>query len=101
MGHQISFHEARGGLIPIVKGAYRDLLFEQRSRSGRRDAMTILLAIWLENPIGGRWTHREKLGTPFLVQMQVPMLFQRVNQGRQKGNEPLSADVVSRRPRQM
>jgi hypothetical protein len=101
MSHQIGFHEARLGLIPIVKSAHRDLLFEERSRSGRRDPMPLLLTKRLEDPIGGRRTHREELGTTFLAQVQVSMSFQRVNQGRQKGNEPLSADVVGCRPCQM
>jgi hypothetical protein len=101
MGHQIGLHEAGRGLIPIVKGAYRDLLFEQRSRAGGRDAMPLLLAIRLENPIGGSLPHREELPATLLAQLQMPMSFQRVNQGRQKGNEPLGTDVVGRRPRQM
>jgi hypothetical protein len=76
MSHQIGFHEARRGLIPIVKGAHRDLLFEQRSRSGGRDAMPLLSAIRLQNPVRSRRTHREELPPTFFAQLQMSMSFQ-------------------------
>jgi hypothetical protein len=45
MSHQIGFHEACFGLIPILEGADRDVFFEQRSRSGGREPMALLFAV--------------------------------------------------------
>jgi hypothetical protein len=45
MGDQIGFHEAWFGFIPILERAHRDLLFEQRSRPGRRDPAPLLFSV--------------------------------------------------------
>jgi hypothetical protein len=73
MGHQIGFHEAGCGFIPLVTRANGDLLFEERSRSGGRDAMPLLFALRLENPVCGSLPHREELGAALLAQLEMSM----------------------------
>jgi len=79
VGDEISFHETGRGLIPIVEDANGNLLFEQRSRSGGRNPMTLALAVWLKNPISGRRTYREEQAPTFLAQMEMPMPLQRLH----------------------
>ena len=101
MSDEISFHEPRRGFIPIVEGADGNLLFKQRSRSGGRKSMPLAFAVWLENSISSRWTHREKLVPTVLVQMEMLMALQRLHSRGQKWNETLGTDVIGGCPRQV
>jgi len=75
MSDQVSFHEAGFGLIPVVKGANRDLLFEQGPCSSRRESMALLFAIRLQDAISRGWTHRKQISTRLLTQLHMSMPF--------------------------
>src|SRR3989442_1046519 len=63
--------------------------------------MSLLLAVRLEKPICGGWTHCEKLSSVLLTQVEMPMPFQRFHQGGQERDQSLRANVVRSRPRQV
>ena len=82
MGDQIRFHESWFRFVPILKGADRDLLFEQGSRTGRGNALSLLLAVRLQKPISRRPAHGEELAPALFIQGEVSMSLQRLHQSR-------------------
>src|SRR5258708_24991212 len=73
MGHQIRFQEARSGFIPLLKGANRDLLLEQRSRSRRGEAALASFALGTQEAIRCGCAHGEQLPAALLGQVEMLM----------------------------
>ena len=94
MGHEIRFQEARSGFIPLLKGANRDLLLEQRSRSSGGEARTIQFALRGQQAIRRCRAHGKQLFPALLCDLEVLMPFQRFKECGEKGNESFGADTV-------
>jgi hypothetical protein len=54
----------------------------------------------VQEAVCGGGTHREQLAVARLAQLQVPMPFQGLDEGWQKGDEPLATDAVGGVPDQ-
>jgi hypothetical protein len=100
MGHQIRFQEARSGFIPLLKGANRDLLLEQRSRSRGGEARTIQFALRGQQAIRRCRAHGKQLFSALLREVEMLMPFQRLKERGEKGNEAFGADAVGGVPDQ-
>jgi hypothetical protein len=87
MGYQIRFQEARSGFIPLLKGANRDLLLEQRFRSRGGKATTIQFAQRGQQAIRYCRAHGEQLFSALLRDVEVLMPFQCFNECGKKGDE--------------
>lgn len=94
MGYQVRFSKAGLGLLPLLERTDRDLLFEQRSRSRRGEAMTIHFALRTQQAICRRCAHGEKLAAALLSEVEVLMPLQRLNERREKGHEPFGTNPV-------
>ena len=98
MGHQIRFQKAGSGLLPLLEGADGNLLLEQGSRSRGGKAALTSFALGTQQPIRRRRAHREQLPAALLSEVEMLMPFQRLDQRREKGNEPFGADAVGSVP---
>ena len=77
MRHQIDFHEARAGIIPVGEGADRNGLLEQRAWFGRRQAMPLFFKPgWPQAAVDRRAAHAQQLGFDFRRERQLLMAFQ-------------------------
>ena len=81
MGHHVNFQKAGPRIVPAVKGADGDLFLEQRPRPRHR-AGPRQHSLGTQEPIGRRRTDREQLGAHLWSQRQMPVAFQRLDQGR-------------------
>ena len=59
MGHQISFQKAGPVVIPLRKGADRDLVLEQGTSFGGGETVRSGPALRTQQPFGGPHTHRQ------------------------------------------
>src|SRR5260370_5464247 len=100
MGHQIRFQEARSGFIPLLKGANRDLLLEQRSRSSGGEARTIQFALRGQQAIRRCRAHGKQLFSALLREVEMLMPFQRLKERGEKGNEAFGTDAAGGVPDQ-
>jgi hypothetical protein len=66
MSYQVRLQKAGSGLLPLLEGADRDLLLEQRSRSRRREAMLNEFALRTQETIRCCCTHRKQLAATLL-----------------------------------
>ena len=66
MGHQIRFQKAGSGLIPLLEGAYRDLLLEQRTGSRGGETTLTQFALRGQQAIGCRSTYGKQLFSALL-----------------------------------
>jgi hypothetical protein len=66
MSHEICFHKAGSGLLPLLEGADRDLLLEQRSRSRGGEAALTLFALRGQQAIGCCCAHGKQLSSALL-----------------------------------
>jgi len=69
MGHQICFQEARSGFIPPLKGANRDLLLEQCSRSRGGEATLSKFALGTQQAVSCGCAHGKQLPSALLGKM--------------------------------
>src|SRR5437764_6640045 len=85
MSHQICFQKAGSGFIPLLKGANRDLLLEQRSRSSGGEARTIQFALRGQQAIRRCRAQGKQLFSALLREVEVLMPFQRLKERGRKG----------------
>ena len=98
MGDHIRFQETWLFLVPLLEGANGDLLFEQGSRTRRRQTTLTLCARPTQEAIGGRGTHGEELATASVRQVKVSMPLQGLNVGREIRHEPFRTDLIGLLP---
>ena len=100
MGNQIHFHKARAILLPLGKGAHRDLGLAPRTRSGRGQAMQAGFSLGAQEALRRGKTHGEQLAALFFRELQVPLSFQQRHQTGQRWQEPFGTHIVGRLPGQ-
>ena len=100
MGHQVRFQKARSGLLPLLEGADRDLLLEQRSRSRRGEAALATFALGTQEAIRRRCAHGKQLAAALLGEVEMLMPLQRFDQRGEKRDEAFGADAVGGVPDQ-
>src|SRR5262245_19415990 len=88
------FEEARGGFIPLLRGANGDLPFEPGSTPGGGEAMSEWDSAFTQEAIRRRRAHGKQLSTTGITELKVAMSFQRFNEQRQKRDEAVGTHVV-------
>jgi hypothetical protein len=78
MGHQVRFQKAGSGLLPLLEGADRDLLLEQRSRSRGGEAALTHLSLGTQQAIRCGCAHGKQLAATLLSEVEVLMSLQRL-----------------------
>jgi len=94
MSDHIRFQETWLGLVPLLKGANGDLLFEQGSGTRRRKTTLTVCSRPTQEAIGSRGTHGEELAAARVRQMKVSLPFQRLNVGLEIRHEPFRTDLI-------
>ena len=100
MGRPVRFQKTWSGLIPLLEGADRNLLLEQRSSSSRGEATLTHLALGTQEAICCRCTHGEQLPAALLSEVKMLMPLKRFDEGGEKRDEPFCADAVGGMPDQ-
>jgi hypothetical protein len=98
MGHQICFQKAGLRLIPLLEGADRDLLFEQRSRSRRGNTALSQFALRTQEAISRCCAHGEQLASARFREVEMLMPLQGFDKRGEKRDESFGADAVCRIP---
>ena len=96
MGDQICFEKTGLSLIPVLKGADWDLVFQERPRACRRNTAKYQSSFSLrrQQAIRRCRTHGEQLVPTFFGDVQMFMPLQRFDQCREKRHEPLGTDAI-------
>jgi hypothetical protein len=98
MRYQIHLHKTRTSLIPLLKGAHRNPLFEPgASPRGGGTPPAAFSALLQETVCGGR-AHRQQLAAAGLTQQQMVRPFQCFDQGGQEGHQPLGTNTIGPMP---
>ena len=92
--------KAGSDLVPLRERADRDLLLEQRARSGCGETTLTMVALGSQQAIRRCRTHREQLSAALFGQVEVLMPLQCFDQRREKGHEAFGADAVGGMPGQ-
>jgi hypothetical protein len=95
MSHQIRFHKAGLGLIPLLEGADGNLLLEERSRSSRGETTLTKFALRGQQVIRGCCAHGEQLAAALFCELEVLMPLQGFDECGEKGHESFGTDPVS------
>jgi len=100
MSHQIHLQKTGAGLIPLLKCAQRNPLLEPRSCARGGETPQASFSLGPQEAVCGGSTQRQQLAAAGLTHMQMVMLFQGFDQGRQEWYEPLGANTIGLMPEQ-
>src|SRR5690348_400347 len=93
VGNQVHFHATRRWLMPIGKGAHLDPL--PRFWHGPYGLSITRRALWQsEQAVDRRSTHRQDLGTYFLIELQMSIALQRRQQNGQQCLQSLATQPI-------
>jgi hypothetical protein len=100
MGDQICFEKPGPRLIPVLKGANRYLVFQERTSACRRKTAPTQssFALVRQQAIRCCRTQAEQLVPARFSDVQMFMPLQRFDQCREKRHEPLGTDAIGRVP---
>src|SRR5579859_818393 len=95
MGHQIQLDETDTRIIPLRSQPNGNIFSQQRSWSGRREAMQVAaLSLRSQESISDGWTECQEFISAPLLQVQFPMSLQDSHQFWQIGDKPFTPNTV-------
>jgi len=100
VGHQVRFQKAGSDLFSLGERADRDLLLQQRFRSGSGETTLTTFALGVQQAIRCCRTHGEQLAAALPGQVEMLMPLERFDKRGEKGHEAFGADPVGGIPDQ-
>jgi hypothetical protein len=97
--HQIDFHEAGLGIVPLGESAHRNRRLQQRARFRGGQAVRLRLGPGAgQQAICRRRTEAQQQTTRFSIQIEFAMTFQGFDVLRQHRHQAFAADAVGHAP---